>query len=246
MKKDLMAISASALLGIALGATVATAGINAGSGIQGSSHDMNRFAPGSDPYGRVCAYCHTPHHALPQGTDGADYLPLWSHDLTKQNYTKYDSPSMVADIQDPLVGPTRLCMSCHDGVVAIDQHYGNVGTVKEVAGRAGDIFDSTKSAKKGGIAVGQNGDLSNDHPVGFLYDEVAEKMPDDIYTSGNKFIDNIKNKTIADGLTNGYMTCATCHDVHNKDNIADAGNSYNFFLYAPQKDSKICLSCHNK
>jgi len=52
------------------------------------------------------------------------------------------------------------------------------------------------------------------------------------------------------------MTCATCHEVHNKDNAkqanfngvngSDASAAPNFFLYAPEKDSLICLSCHVK
>lgn len=245
MKINLRAISVSALIGLSLGATLAFADVNAGTGIVGSSHDMNKFTS-SDPYGRVCAYCHTPHHAIEPGTNGADYLPLWSHQLTTQNYTKYDSSSLVADIQDPLVGPTRLCMSCHDGVVAIDQHYGSTGTMFQIPGRVGDVFDSTGSMKKGSIGVGTNGDLSNDHPVGFLYDDVVAKMPNDIFPSSTSFINNLAGKKISDCLTNGYMTCATCHDVHNKDNVADAGNTYNFFLYAPEQGSQICLSCHNK
>lgn len=245
MKINLMAISASALIGLSLGATLVFADVNAGTGIVGSSHDMNKFSS-NDPYGRVCAFCHTPHHAIPVGTDGADYLPLWSHQLTQQNYTKYDSSSMVADISDPLTGPTRLCMSCHDGVIAIDQHYGGTGTLVAPPGRTGDLFDSTGKMKKGGISVGVNGDLSNDHPVGFLYDDVVAKMPNDIFSSDHVFTNNIAGKKISDCLTNGYMTCATCHDVHNKDNVADAGNTYNYFLYSPEMGSQICLSCHNK
>lgn len=251
MKKNIVAASASALVGLTLGASLAIAGINAGTGIQGSSHDMNKFSPSSDPYGRVCAFCHTPHHALP--ADASDYMPLWSHELTDLAYTKYDSASMVADIQDPLAGPSRLCMSCHDGKVAIDQHYNKAGvTGIDVANgdgggtRFNDLFNQAGNTKRGGINVGSDGDLSNDHPVGFKYADVVAAMPNDIYDENTQFLDNPANKTIGDCLTNGYMTCATCHDVHNKDNVADAGFTYNFFLYSPQADSKICLSCHNK
>ena len=62
--------------------------------------------------------------------------------------------------------------------------------------------------------------------------------------------DNLFGKSI--------MTCATCHEVHNKENaIQDTyannnGNTHttrtapNYFLYAKETSSLICLSCHIK
>src|SRR5690242_3544948 len=109
-----------ALTFVAMG-TVAFAGTAPKSGIPGSIHDMTKYGAldASDPesqQGRVCAYCHTPHHAI---TDGNDYLPLWSHKVTSTTFTPYASATIDASI-DPttmMEGPSKLCMSCHDGSV---------------------------------------------------------------------------------------------------------------------------------
>jgi hypothetical protein len=56
-------------------------------------------------------------------------------------------------------------------------------------------------------------------------------------------------KKIQDTLygADGYMTCASCHDVHNTVNVTPAsGHTYNYFLYAQEEGSAICLSCHIK
>ena len=229
-RKNMTKVCATLLVGLSLGATVAYAGMLAGTGIVGSKHDMNRLST-ADPYQRVCAYCHTPHHAK---TTGNDYLPLWSHDISNLNFQMYQSPTLNAEYEgDPLLGPSRLCMSCHDGVIAIDQHYNISGGVK----KTGDLY--------GQIAVGEGGDLTNDHPIGFQFAAVAAADAG-IRTPDNAFIDNPTGMTIQDALYNdGIMTCATCHEVHNRDNVSQ-NPAYNYFLYAPEENSKICLSCHNK
>jgi hypothetical protein len=224
------------------GAVVAYAGTTPGTGIQGSKHDINTLVGATkDPQERICAFCHTPHHAA--DPTASDYMPLWSHDLTTQTYLPYQSASLEAEtkgVADPLVGPSRLCMSCHDGVIAADQHYGNPGSKTLV----GDAF--------GQMAVGTNGDMTNDHPIGFDYTKVAGAnggagtdkrifpATDTLAFKGNPTV------LVKDQLHSGnIMTCATCHDVHNKDNT-NGGASANYFVYAPQKDSQLCLTCHDK
>jgi len=229
--RTLVSICATTLVGLGMGATVALAGLNAGTGIVGSKHDMRRQSP--EKYDRVCAYCHTPHHAIQDAT--ADYLPLWAHQLTTLTYQPYASPTLVANITDPIAGPSRLCMSCHDGVIAVDQHYNISGSVV----KTGDSF--------GQIAIANGtGDLTNDHPIGFNYADVAAQMANAIKPPSSQFLGNPNGTKISDNLVNGNMTCATCHEVHNKDNVADANNTYNYFLYAPESGSQICLSCHIK
>jgi len=224
----------------AVGATCAYAGQGAGTGIQGSNHDMTHIiGASSDSQQRVCAFCHTPHHADQSGN--LDYNPLWAHAVTTNTYTPYASLTLNSMI-DPasfLAGPSKLCMSCHDGVIAADQHYG--GTAGGGAfTMAGDGF--------GQYAVGTGGDLSNDHPIGFNYLAVANGLPgingvantvsvpgmdNYIKPATERYIDNIQgttrtptvnNLTIADRLYGGNtFTCATCHDVHNKKTVNAGG-----------------------
>jgi NAD-dependent dihydropyrimidine dehydrogenase PreA subunit len=218
-------------------------------GVKGSLHDMNfyitnyRGSEGGnvDSQGRICAYCHTPHHAITDAS--ADYMPLWSHEYTKDlNWTSYQSATLTdaTTAADPLMGPSRLCMSCHDGVVAVDQHYGQQGTI---VGLYGDDW--------GGRDVGKNGDLTGDHPVGFSYktaqaNDINNGKPG-LAPANTGFIGNETVKIENVLYAGEIMTCATCHDVHNKDNVANTKEtSRNYFVYADQNDSKLCRTCHLK
>jgi hypothetical protein len=263
MKKQLLV----ALALTAVSAATAFAGAGAGTGVLGSVHDMNVAVNGTltaDNQGRVCAFCHTPHHAIVDATD-ADYLPLWSHDLTTLTngaYTQYGDLSYTYDadtnVIDALAGPSRLCMSCHDGLIAPDQHYGGANSGTKFAG---NDFLGTANAPQ--IGIGAGGELNKTHPIGFnLADAIALDLvsnPDgklgfvaDLATSAT-FL-GTGGKAVSSQLYNGLMTCATCHDVHNKDNVVNDGFDAdhtdgvgrNYLVFAKQAGSQLCLSCHAK
>lgn len=218
---------------LALWAFQAGAGLAPGTGIVHSKHDMN-VVSNPDTQTRVCAFCHTPHHALDDMA--ADYLPLWSHELTTLTFGHYETVTFDGrnhESADRLTGPSRLCMSCHDGAVAVDQHYGIPGS----DWRPGDAW--------GDIGVGAAGDLTNDHPIGFNYIQVT--YDDDEIKDATTPVSNPKVDTIQDLLYDDdgdtfetIMTCSSCHDVHN----TDANDDY--FLYNYQVDSIFCLTCHDK
>ena len=286
MKKVVASVLA---FGSLVAAGSAFAGLPAATGVVGSLHDMTRVVPGTaDAMGRVCVYCHAPHHSLvTDGTSLQGALPLWNHQLSTANFTPYtwatpDNQAAVGSITDPLVGPSRLCMSCHDGNVAIDEHgVASNSTWKQ----AGGTFMSSVEGGRANLSA----DLSNTHPIGFDYNAMANarnkavvsgqgtngsEAGQEIVTSNNHYADSITistdlngayntvsrnqgNKTIADNLYGGnIMTCATCHEVHNKENaVQDAFNGNNgsstttkpnYFLYAKENNSLICLSCHIK
>ena len=252
MKKQTIVVSMLAL-GIFAGAAIAAPPYtDPGQGVLGSLHDMNKIDAGNpDPEGRVCAFCHTPHHAV-QDPSGAPQ-PLWSKSFTAAdpaagNMVAYQSPYYTLDIPDPLIGPSRLCMSCHDGVIAADQHY-NIPGVNVLTD---DNFGGRAIGKKNAAGLY---DFSNDHPIGMNYGDAATAAGNlangapNIWPSSLKFLDvNLQRtgKTIDATLTNGIMTCATCHDVHNKENVVNPIGGRNYFVYAPQDNSALCISCHNK
>ena len=305
MKKVLATMAA---IGCLAAAGTAVAGIPAGTGVNGSLHDMTLVVPGTaDSMGRVCVYCHTPHHAVV--TDGSANLPLWNHALTPDDqFTAYtwatpnNSNDGAFDIVDPLAGPSRLCMSCHDGSIAVDEHgsaFASAGSLRDPILSKGLIGNLGETADGKGRA-NLTKDLSNTHPIGFDYNEIAafrnSKSSNGSATAGgateivpatfgyaydypdaegsttqgvyNTVLRNNggSNKTIADNLYGGnIMTCATCHEVHNKENakqddytdgvprknglsgsLAGFQDAPNYFLYARQTQSLICLSCHVK
>ncbi len=210
------------------------AGIDPGTGIVNSKHDMRAYATlnggSADQFGRVCAYCHTPHHAIED--INADYMPLWSRSVTAETFIEYGSGTIDGSVvDDPVAGPSRLCMGCHDGAVAIDAYYGQPGTATMVEG---DAFLE--------IGVGLGGDLTNDHPIGFDYPTVAgldNEINDDTATFAGGV--QVADVLFDDGLGNNIMTCSTCHDVHNSSGVVDG-----WFLYGYQQDSNFCITCHDK
>ena len=274
MKKILLAMSLVAISSVAF----AAAG-DPRTGVLDSVHDMRRAAnagqyadgdglttAGND---RVCAFCHTPHHAY-QGANPNDYYPLWSRTLDVQNFAPYASSTINAIdwAADIAIGPTRLCMSCHDGTIAIDQHYGNAGTIKFLT----ETNMGIDGIWTGGAAVGAlaSGSLSNDHPLGFNYDTVAVgpaapadpdaaaiaaagaqedpwiRAADGLVYTGSPLNIKVEDRLYVDPADGSrYMTCATCHDVHNKKN-ADTTAHANYLVLAPQSDSALCLTCHIK
>ncbi len=267
MKKQLLALLVFAGF-TALSAGMAFASAAPGAGIVGSVHDFR----GKSGMGkataetRVCVFCHTPHHALLSSMTEAgggtatspSYLPLWSHSVNAESFTPYYSAlyngvvSQTMRADDVLVGPSRLCMSCHDGVTAVDAYYNNftAGTAVVDGGPDGNNFLH--------IAVGRDSgtySVSRSHPMGFdLKAFIAgpnatgyvSALLDNVYkgnTNGPKVSTRLYDPTGSG--TVGYMTCATCHDVHNKLNVPEATvNPY--LTLAPQTDSALCLTCHNK
>ena len=267
MKKLVTLISFAA---ITAGAICAFAGMAPQTGTNESFHDIN-VAAGAQPdaLGRVCIFCHTPHNAM--NTSGLpDPAPLWNHDLgdtaSSSGWISYQwagsGNAGLAAIGDPLMGPTRLCLSCHDGSVNFDQH----GPAASPYAQAGSVAFTPASPRY----IGGGKDLSTTHPVGFSYldaetarnaggaNELAANTltfatainPAVTYTDPAK-ITRGYSTTIKSVLYQGeFMTCATCHDVHNKNNALMTGPALaagvNFFVYADENKSLLCLSCHNK
>jgi predicted CXXCH cytochrome family protein len=180
MRSGIRQIVSSALL-----AAVALVGMSfatqAAAGITGSPHDFSGRGWGST---QLCIFCHTPHNAnITAGT-------LWNHGLTVATYTLYSSPSMNATTAQP--GATsKLCLSCHDGTVAID----SFGT------RTGTNFIS------GSALLGTA--LNNDHPIGFTYDAALATADGGLVSpaSASLVVANVP-------LYGAKVECASCHQVH--------------------------------
>jgi hypothetical protein len=261
MMKKLTVVLACA--SIVAAATAAFAGGGAATGLTGSMHDINYAGGGTyqkDVFGRSCAFCHTPHNAMGSLDNIA---PLWNHiqsTVTPDPYV-WASPANAAITinDDPLVGPSRLCMACHDGVTAVDSH-GSAGSQAGTTALRASYADAYGNDTKRYID-----DLTVTHPIGFRYDdaiakrnggtvkELIDKTVGFINTPVDSTFDTINrtngttSKTIGNTLYNGFFTCASCHDVHNTQNAKpDAGHNYNYFLYAKEEGSAICLSCHIK
>ena len=68
----------------------------------------------------VCVFCHTPHGSNTQLTGHA---PIWNRNVRpRTDFSPYTAPNFDASGTDPgrPKGVSLACLSCHDGVIAID------------------------------------------------------------------------------------------------------------------------------
>lgn len=199
-------------------ALVLASGAYAGT-IIGSAHD---FSGQGYSNGQVCVLCHAPHN-----TAVIADAPLWNHTTTAATYTVYASSTMNSTVGQP--GSTsKLCLSCHDGTVAVNSFGGSVGT--EMVG-----------GKKNLGTV-----LTNDHPIGITYDAA-------LVTADGALAPITKSVTIGSAAKNrvgtiesnmlygGKLECASCHDVHNTFTATTAG-----LVKVTVAASALCTTCHTK
>ncbi|MCC7200108.1 MAG: cytochrome c3 family protein [Gammaproteobacteria bacterium] len=191
--------------------------------IVGSDHD---FSGDGWSGGEICVACHTPHNADTSVTNA----PLWNHSLTTTSFTLYSSATMNATVGQP-DGSSKLCLSCHDGTVALDSFGGKTGT----------------SYIGGGQNLGTT--LANDHPVSITYNTALATADGSladpataqvtIGTSGNG--GRTKTGSISAIMApDGKVQCSSCHDVHN---TYTNGAS---LLVKSNAGSALCLTCHVK
>ncbi|GBD99325.1 doubled CXXCH motif [bacterium BMS3Abin07] len=205
-------------------------------GIVGSKHDLvSDWNKGSllmrqtlNNYLSPCVYCHTPHDAASNA--GA---PLWNRPVPVGPYTTYQSPTMNTTVSNPPDSASLVCLSCHDGTIAVDA----------VLKKPSSFIQSTYHYKmlpeanacgechNGGPAHDARGtylttDLSNDHPVSMDYPTPVQD-PDFVQPKPSDLL-----------FFNGKVECPTCHDPHKTD--------YGNFLRKSNTGSALCLSCHIK
>jgi predicted CXXCH cytochrome family protein len=188
--------------------------------ITGTKHD---FSTSGDNTGQgfglsseSCNVCHIPHNA------NFAVTLLWNHDVTTAVYSTYSSSTLDAvDLGQPN-DSSKLCLSCHDGTIAIDSFEGTTG---------GSEFMDSGSSKN----LGTN--LADDHPVSFIYDASLATADGELYdpTATSSGLGGTIQKDL---LINDKIQCASCHDAHNDSN----GN----FLRIRNDASTLCLTCHIK
>lgn len=184
--------------------------------IVGSKHDFSTQAWNTSVGSQICIVCHTPHNASLVVTDA----PLWNHGTTATTYTLYASSTLNSTMSQPDAS-SKLCLSCHDGTVALE----NYGTTTN-----GTHFIT------GDHNLG-NG-LNNDHPVSFTYD-AALSTADGGLKNPATALSGLGGTIAQNMLFGGKMQCASCHDVHNT-----AGQPS--LLVKSNSISALCLTCHDK
>lgn len=168
---------------------------------------------GLDP----CLYCHVPHSGV-QNPNPA----LWSQTLSTQNYSTYTSTTLHNTTQQPLLGgDSSLCLSCHDGTVAVGQTQ-PFGAVK----MTGNMYPLD--------VFGNN--LQGSHPFSLRLPLVdAPDLVSSLTTSHTT-----ADTTNAVKLINNDVECTSCHTPHNQSVDMLSKN----FLVRDSSNGQLCLSCH--
>jgi predicted CXXCH cytochrome family protein len=211
-------IAAAVLLSagaVCLGQTSLSGGPVTGQSIVGSPHDLSVTGPGEVHAlyeEQVCIFCHAPHRATGQ-------RPLWNRYMPPTHYRIYESSSTDARIDQPS-GPSKMCLSCHDGALAI-------GLVASQPPNE-PIVMSRRTIPPGPSNLQH--DLSDDHPIGFRYDRALAARDTQIKNP------DLLTPQLPLGK-HGEVHCTTCHDAHN--------NQLGNFLRMSDVRSAICLSCHD-
>lgn len=240
-------ITAIALLYAAMMAGMAQAGI------KDTKHNLSAPAPGN-PYNpgpgpiqsqavssggttEICVFCHTPHSSTLDA-------PLWNKSLSIYSYTTYTSDVLAGlgySLEDPNSGSatgktahlkTRICMSCHDGTIAM-------GTLVNYPQAISSTIpmSNTSGGKMPSTAAGYIGtDLRDSHPIAMKHDPTKDPELKSIDIAENvRLYDTSGRKTKTDG---DYVECTSCHDAHD--------NQYGKFLIESNQYSNLCRACHDK
>lgn len=209
-------IPAAAIILIFLSSSITSAGT-----IVGSPHDFHGYQWNRS--GEICNPCHAMH-----GTKTLP-APLWDQELPTQTYTIYGQtrpPNMDTKVSSEPDGMSKICLSCHDGVVALDAYGGNTcGTPI--------LFDKNLTGTV----------PSNNHPISFIYDTALVMKEGKLYDPSTK-LSGLKGSTRtidADMLFLNRVECSSCHDVHNKYGVPKTK-----LLVKEIAGSALCLTCHNK
>ena len=182
-----------------------------------TKHNLSISGPGpirSTTEQEICIYCHTPHRA--RTSTGV----LWNREDSTAVYTQYQSSSLDSVVGQP-TGASKLCLSCHDGTIALGEL---VSRQTEIPFASGIRF-----LPEGNTRLGT--DLSDDHPVSFVYDESLAIQNGELISPST-----LTNTVKLDQA--GQMQCTSCHDPHE--------DSFGKFLVRPNNFSELCDTCHTR
>jgi predicted CXXCH cytochrome family protein len=168
---------------------------------------------------RVCIFCHSSHNASKDG-------PLWNHQTTAPGkFRTYDRSTMNSTPEQPN-GSTKLCLSCHDGTIAVGAIRGLRRPISmRGVGSRGEI----PAGKRSHIGT----DLTGTHPVSTkfgqdlaLVDKHLRWPPYD-------------PEQLVGTDAGGYVQCTSCHDPH------DDSKSEKYPFWRKATFDEVCVVCHS-
>ncbi len=177
-----------------------------------SKHNLSVTGPGpirANEETRVCVFCHVGHSGAPMGGNRPDSTAL---------YRPYESSTLKAPGSIGPTGASRLCLSCHDGTIALGETLASGTIAVSGAGAGGRIPDGPSN-------LGTN--LERTHPVSFRPVPSSTLRP--LEPESRVRLDR-----------RGELQCTACHDPH-RDDLDPVQRK---FLTMPNRFSGLCTTCH--
>lgn len=224
--------------------------------VQNSKHNLSSMgtsnikASSSGGTSEICVFCHTPHagnNNAPlwnRGGSVASYLTYTSDVLMGLTYYQAEDPSNPASAGYAVHVKSRLCLSCHDGTIALG-HLVNLPYDPSTGQKLSSDVRMVNANADGTMPASSAGyigtDLQDDHPVAIPHDNSRDQelratiqgTAISLYYLGGGNV----QKTNVSGSTN-YVECTSCHNAHD--------NQYGNFLVQSNSGSALCIACHNK
>ena len=238
--------------------------------IVGSAHDLTMDTWSATSTGtsssvttNLCFFCHITHKTATNGSGASEVVAanapgryLWNHTLSSTaSYGVYSSATFNALLTSAGVAlPTdlgnsnnitsytvsNLCLSCHDGTVAIGSFYeSGFGLPAN-----GSFWNNGHGASSTMYTGFELNDLSKTHPVNFQYTPALAGVAAMTSPASPNSVDGNGEVPLYAGAY--YMQCTTCHDPHNGV-TAVHGTMFPFaqsFLYSYTGTGGFCIYCH--
>lgn len=185
-----------------------------GSTVVSSKHDLSVTGGGSIRAAtetQVCVFCHVGHSRKPLGDNRPD---------VRADYVPYQSSTMRSQMPSSPTGASRVCLSCHDGTIAMGETVAS-GTIQLLSTAPGGRLAPDAPSNLGT-------DLRRTHPVSF------SPVPDRRHHAP-------EGQAPARLDARGQVQCTSCHDPHSEKNDPVRGK----FLLASNRYSVTCLACHS-
>jgi hypothetical protein len=188
---------------------------------------------------QVCVFCHTPHNATSQ-------QPLWNRERPSTVFNTYTAAQLTT-VARAVTAPgaeSLMCLSCHDGVSAINVvHNKPAGAATTTITMSGGVTNLAISS----TSLGSN--LTNDHPISFSYTAAQAEA------GATKLFPIATAKGVGVrffGAKSDMLECSSCHDPHiaygfdRKGNAIGGDPNLRPFLNVRNDGSFLCFACHNK
>ncbi len=240
------------------------------SNVRQTLHNLSATGPGDVKAAggetEICVFCHTPH-----GATTFPGSPLWNRTLSSATYTTYTSSSLDAEailgtqLEQP-AGSSKLCLSCHDGTLALGAVNVFEGTFNANIGLNGTTGGAMPvgSGVNTGFTRNLGTNLTNDHPISLTYNTTLANADGELFDPSIAAHIGLRSPGVRPPVPleptgqNGdpQIQCVSCHDPHLFDATATESIKFlrlNRFQVAPpvdgvfsQANDIICLSCHDK